>query len=93
MGEGKEILKFDGGEEIKLWTECTYLCTKIDQLGDNISEIKHRISHKKSYKCFKFYLVAQKYYQQKKIIYVSNYNTEHFGLRYRSMANPYQINK
>jgi hypothetical protein len=35
MGEGKEILKFDGGEGIKLCTECTYLGTKIDQLGDN----------------------------------------------------------
>ena len=44
IGEGKEILKFDGGEEIKPCTECTYLCTKIDQLGDNTTEIKHRIS-------------------------------------------------
>jgi hypothetical protein len=44
MGEGKEILKFDGGEEIKPRTECTYLGTKIDQLGDNTTEIKHRIS-------------------------------------------------
>jgi hypothetical protein len=35
MGEGKEILKFDGGEEIKPHTECTYLGTKIDQLGGN----------------------------------------------------------
>ena len=24
MGEGKEVLKFDGGEEIKPCTECTY---------------------------------------------------------------------
>ena len=44
MGEGKEILKFDGGEEIKPCTECTYLGTKIDQLGDNTTEIKYRIS-------------------------------------------------
>jgi hypothetical protein len=44
MGEGREILKFDGGEEIKPCTECTYLGTKIDQLGDNTTEIKHRIS-------------------------------------------------
>jgi adenylate cyclase class IV len=44
MGEGKEILKFDGGEEIKPYTECTYSGTKIDQLGDNRTEIKHRIS-------------------------------------------------
>jgi len=40
MGEGKEILKFDGGEEIKPCTECTvlyctYLGTQIDQLGGN----------------------------------------------------------
>jgi hypothetical protein len=46
MGEGKEILKFTGGKEIKPCTECTYLGTKIDQLGDNITEIKHRISKK-----------------------------------------------
>ena len=44
MGEGKEILKFDGREEIKPYIECTYLGTKIDQLGDNTTEIKHRIS-------------------------------------------------
>jgi len=47
MGEGKEILKFDGREEIKPFTECTYLGTKIDQSGDNTTEIKHRISQKK----------------------------------------------
>jgi hypothetical protein len=35
IGEGKETLKFDGGEEIHPCTECTYLGTKIDQLGDN----------------------------------------------------------
>ena len=39
-GEGKEILKFDGGEEIKPCTECTYLGTKIYQVGDNTTEIK-----------------------------------------------------
>ena len=44
VGEGKESLKFDGGEEIKPCTECTYLGTKIDQSGDNTAEIKHRIS-------------------------------------------------
>jgi len=31
MGEGKETLKFDGGEEIKPCIECTYLGTRIDQ--------------------------------------------------------------
>ena len=44
MGEGKEILKFDSGKEIKPCTECSYLGTKIDQYGDNTTEIKHRIS-------------------------------------------------
>ena len=47
MGKGKEIIKFDDGEEIKPCTECTYLGTKIDQLGDNTAEIKHRISQTK----------------------------------------------
>ena len=44
MGEEKEILKFEGREEIKPCTECTYLGTKIVQSGDNTAEIKHRIS-------------------------------------------------
>jgi len=44
IGEEKESLKFDSGEEIKLSTECTYLGTKIDQMGDNTTEIKHRIN-------------------------------------------------
>ena len=43
-GRRKRNLKFDGGEEIKPCIECTYLGTKIDQLGDNTTEIKHRIS-------------------------------------------------
>ena len=33
-----------GREEIKTSTECTYLGTKIDQTGDNTTEIKHRIN-------------------------------------------------
>ena len=41
MGEGNKILKFDGGEEIKPRTECTYLGTKINQSGENTMEIKH----------------------------------------------------
>jgi len=40
----KESLKFDSGEEIKPSTECTYLGTKIYQMGDNTTEIKHRIN-------------------------------------------------
>jgi hypothetical protein len=38
------IIKFDNGEEIKPSTEGTYLSTKIDQTGDNTTEIKHRIN-------------------------------------------------
>jgi len=93
MGKGKEILKFDGGAEIKPSTECTYLGTKIDLSGNNETEIKHKLIKEKSYKCFKFYLVAQKYYQKQKVIYLTNYNSEHFGLWCRSMANPFQRNK
>jgi hypothetical protein len=44
IGEGKEILKFDGGEEIRPCTECTHLGTKINHLGDNTAHIKYRIS-------------------------------------------------
>jgi len=44
MGEGKGILKFGGGEEIKPCTECAYLTTKTDQSGEKTMEIKHRIS-------------------------------------------------
>ena len=47
MGERKEILKFNCGEEIKPYTECNYLSKQIDQLGDNIKEIKHRICQKR----------------------------------------------
>jgi hypothetical protein len=44
IGGEKEALKFDCREEINPRTECTYLGTKIDQLGDNTTAIKHRIS-------------------------------------------------
>jgi hypothetical protein len=37
----KKILQFDSGEEINPSTECTYLGTKVDQTGDNKTEIKH----------------------------------------------------
>jgi hypothetical protein len=39
----KESLKFNSMEETKPSTECTYFGTKIDQTGDNTTEIKHRI--------------------------------------------------
>jgi hypothetical protein len=67
IGEEKESLKFDSGEEIKPRTECTYLGTKTDQTGDNTTEIKQNYSNKKSYRCFKFYLVAQRYYKNRKL--------------------------
>jgi hypothetical protein len=47
IGEEKEVLKFDCGKEINPCTECTYLGTKLDQSGDNTTEIKHRISQKR----------------------------------------------
>jgi hypothetical protein len=90
MGEEKEILKFDGWEEIKPCTECTYLGTKINQLGDNTSELKHRISQtRRAINASNSIWWHKKYYHQKqKIIYLSNYNTGNFGLRCRSMAKP-----
>jgi hypothetical protein len=54
VGEGKESLKFDGGEEIKPSTECTYLGTKIDQSGDNTTEIKYKISQTRKEMCMNF---------------------------------------
>ena len=44
IGEGKESLKLEGGEEIRPRTECAYLGTIIDRLGENRTEIKHRIN-------------------------------------------------
>ena len=44
MGEGKEISKFDGGEEKNHVQYVHIQVKKIDQLGDNTIEIKHRIS-------------------------------------------------
>jgi len=41
-GEWKEILKCDGGEEIKPCTKYSYFGTKIDQVRDNTTETKNR---------------------------------------------------
>jgi len=93
MGEGKEILKFDGGEEIKPYTACTYLGTKIDQSGDNTTEIKHRISQTRKAINALNSIWWHKNITKNRKLYLSNYNSEHFGLWRRSMANPYQRNK
>jgi len=94
MGEGKETLKFDGGEEIKPCTECTYLGTKIEQWGDNTTEIKHRINQtRKAINALNSIWWHKNITKKQKTIYLSNYNSEHFGLWCRSMANPYQRNK
>jgi hypothetical protein len=47
IGEEKEPLKYGGGEEIQPCAKCTNLGTKIDQLVDNTTEVKHRISQTK----------------------------------------------
>jgi hypothetical protein len=92
MGKGKEILKFDGREKIKPCTECTYLGTKMDQLGNNTTEIKHRISQtRKAINVLNS--IQQKYYYKQKIIYLSNHNSEHFDAWCKNMANSYQRNK
>ena len=48
MGEGKEFLKFYGGEEIKPRIGCTYVGTIKDHVGDNTTEIGHKFSQKRS---------------------------------------------
>ena len=88
MGERKEILKFDGGEEIKPRTECTYLGTKIDQLGDNKTEIKHRINQtRKAINSLNSIWWHKTITKKQKIIHLSNYNSEYFDVWCRSMAN------
>jgi len=68
--EEKECLKFDSEEEIKPSTECTYLGTEIYQTGDNTTEMKQNKATKVRFKCFKFYLVAPRYYKKQKFIYL-----------------------
>ena len=88
MGERKEIFKFDGGEEIKPCTECTYLGTKIDQLGDNKTEIKHRISQtRKAINALNSIWWHKNVTKNRKIIHLSNYNLEYFDVWCRSTAN------
>jgi hypothetical protein len=94
IGGEKETLKFDCEEERKPYTECTYLGTKIDQLGNNTTEIKHRISQRrKAINASNFIWWHKKNYQKQKIIYLSNYNSERSGLWCRSVANIYERNQ
>ena len=91
IGEEKESIKFYSGE-IKPSTECTYLGTNIDQTGDNTTEIKHRINQTRKAVSALNYIWWHKDIT-KKIIYLSNNNSEHFDVWSRSMANTYQRNK
>ena len=80
MGEGKEMLKFDGGEEIKPCIECTYLGTQIDQLEDNTTGIKHRISQTRKAINALNSIWWNKNITKNSKLYLSNYNSEHFDL-------------
>ena len=94
MGEEKECLKFDSEEEIKPSRECTYLGTKIDQTGDNTTQIKHRINQtRKAISALNSIWCQKDITKKLKIIYLSNNNSEHFDVWSRSMANTYQRNK
>jgi len=44
LGSKSTVFEFSPLCEIKPSTECTYLGTKIDQMGDNTTEIKHTIN-------------------------------------------------
>ena len=94
MGEEKECLKFDSGEEIKPSRECTYLGTKIDQTGDDTTQLKHRINQtRKAISALNSIWCQKDITKKLKIIYLSNNNSEHFDVWSRSMANTYQRNK
>jgi hypothetical protein len=94
IGEEKESLKFDSEEEIKPSTQCTYLGTKIDQTGDNTTEIKHRINQTiKAINALNSIWWHKDITKKQKIMYLSNNNSEHFDVWSGSMANTYQKNK
>ena len=94
MGEGKEILKFDGGEEIKPFRECTYLGTKIVRSGDNTTEIIHRISPaRKVINALNSILWHKNITENRKLYIYKTLISEQFCLWCRSMANPYWRNK
>ena len=71
----------------------TYLGTQIDQLGDNTTEIKHRISQTRKAINALNSIWWHKNITKNRKLYLSKYNSEHFGLWCRSMANLYQRNK
>ena len=63
-------------------------------MGDNTTEIKHRINQtRKAINALNSIWWHKNITKKQKTIYLSNYNSEHFGLWCRSMANPYQRNK
>jgi hypothetical protein len=75
IGEEKESLKFDSGEEIKPSTECTYLGTKVDQMGNNTTEIKRRINQtRKAINVLNYIWWHKDITKKQKIIYLSNNN-------------------
>ena len=79
IGEEKESLKFDSGKEIKPSTECTYSGTKIDQTGDNTTQIKHRINQtRKAINALNSIWWHKDITKKQRIIYLSNNNSENF---------------
>jgi hypothetical protein len=81
-------------EEIEPSNEYTYLGTKIDQTGDNTTEIKHRIHRtRKAINALNSICWHKDITKKQKIIYLSNNNSEHFDVWSGSMANTYQRNK
>ena len=47
IGEERENITFNNGEELKPSIECTYLGIKLDHSGNNTVEIKNRIAQAK----------------------------------------------
>jgi hypothetical protein len=94
IGEEKESLKFDSGEENKPSTECTYLDTKIDQTEDNTTEIKYRINQtRKAINALNSIWWHKDITKKQIIICLPNNNLEHFDVWSRSTENTYQRNK
>jgi hypothetical protein len=94
IGEEKESLKFNSGEEIKPSTECTYLGTKLDQTGDKTTDIKHRINQtRKAINALNSICWHKDITKNRKLYICQKNNSEYFDVWSRSMANTYQRNK